>query len=215
MPKKIQYVHGLADSASRSEVSTASSAHQKRSPRRRLNLDGSTSCGVYRSQMHQATRPPRHVDAPVHLRAFRSTDRATVIRMLVPVLTKFYPGGDLWLTRRLDQVNEGKASCIVATKDSDIVGVVILTPKSGGKLKVSTLYVDPLSRGYGIGVALLERTLEQMARTGFRQAYITVPHAISSSVEPTLKACGFAWVAQVQDRYGPDRNEIIYEASLT
>jgi ribosomal protein S18 acetylase RimI-like enzyme len=164
--------------------------------------------------MLQATQALTPITTSARLRSYTTSDLPAVVRMLGPVLARFYPEGDAWLARRLGDVSHGRAGCIVATVGQEIVGAVIVTPKTATKVKISTLYVDPSARGNGIGERLLEQALAELSKESPKQIYITVPHVMTGSLEPTLKTNGFSWSTQVQNRYGPGRHEDIYELWL-
>lgn len=155
------------------------------------------------------------IKSPAKLRGYVQADRGEVMRLLTPVLRELYPAGEVWLARRLDDVAESQADCILATHDGKVVGVAIITPKKTGRVKLSTLYVTPTARGKGIGRQILKETLARLRSQGADEIYITAAHSVEDLIRPLLEAQGFIKLDRVPNRYGPGRHEDIYGTWLS
>src|SRR4051812_9995642 len=82
--------------------------------------------------------------APLCLRTFgRDGDWLLAMRALAPHLANAYPSGDRWLSRRLDDVEEGRAYARVIECAGELGGITIETPKPGQSIKLSTLWLAP------------------------------------------------------------------------
>lgn len=155
------------------------------------------------------------IESPASLRDYVWSDRAEVMGLLRPVLRELYPGGQAWLARRLDDIAAGRASCILATREAKVVGVAITTPKSTGRVKISTLYVIPTARGNGIGGQLLKEVLNRLRLRGVHDVYITAAHSVENQIRPLLQAYSFTKLYRVPNRYGLGRHEDIYGTWLS
>lgn len=135
-------------------------------------------------------------------------DHAELLRLLGDVHT-LYPDFDNWLQRRLLDVERHAASCIVARQQGRAVGVIINTPKSRFRHKLSTIYVHPQHRGRRIGQALLEAQMRQWIAHGVRNYYVTVRE---ERAEALVKLC---WryalhpIALERNRYGSSQHEVV------
>ena len=148
------------------------------------------------------------------MRAYGPADHLAAVRLLSPMLQKLYPGGEAWLEGRLNDVTEGRASCILAVRAQELAGIIIMTPKKPTLVKLSTLYVAPVMRGVGIGKQLLESALERLRSDGVDQVYITAAHSVRHQISPLLTTYGFTYLDCSPSRYGPGRHEDIYKAWL-
>ncbi|WP_162257724.1 GNAT family N-acetyltransferase [Agromyces sp. Root81] len=125
----------------------------------------------------------------------------------LPVL---YPGGAEWLTKRLIDVERGRAWADLVRVNGELVGISIALKKPSGRLKISTLFIAPEARSHGYGSALLDRMLKRAAESGAPEVYITGASTVRAQLEPLLSSRDFERVALEQGRYGPGRDEDIY-----
>jgi predicted GNAT family acetyltransferase len=157
---------------------------------------------------------PEHITTEVELRNYLPVDESCVVEMLGPVLGNLYPAGGSWLTRRLRDVAGKRARCIVAVAEGTLVGVLIETPKSRNRVKISTLYVTESRRGHGIAGRLLDCAIGHLLLQKVDTAYITAAHSISSEIGRVLLSRDFNWKYRVCDRYGQGRHEDVFELKL-
>jgi GNAT superfamily N-acetyltransferase len=145
------------------------------------------------------------------LRPYDRADRARVTQLL-RFLPELYPNGDLWLQRRLSDVERGTALCTVAVVggSQSLAGLTIETPKARGSVKLSTIYVRPECRLHGIGSLLLRRAHQRWAQAAVRSAHVTVDQSRLDSLAPLLRSTHFMFVAVERGRYAPERTEYVY-----
>jgi GNAT superfamily N-acetyltransferase len=134
-------------------------------------------------------------------------DWLLVMSELAPLLATNYPQGDLWLSRRLDDVQDGRAAAHLALAGRQLAGIAIETPKRAGQLKLSTLWVAPGRRGHGLGGQLVDRCVDRWLSGGVPRAWVTVGAGARESVGALLTGHGFRETAMEPDRYGPGRHE--------
>jgi GNAT superfamily N-acetyltransferase len=145
------------------------------------------------------------------VRPFSNADRASVFELL-SILPTLYPKGTNWLDRRLNDVLFGKARCTLAvTAWGQPIGVTIETPKEAYRLKLSTIYVHPAFRGLGIGTALLSNCYTVWLREELRQVYVTAASHVSETLYSSIRQFGFCVKAVAPNRYGIDRDEIVFD----
>lgn len=143
------------------------------------------------------------------LRPYSPSDRSAVLRLL-SILPSLYPEGDLWLDRRLQDVSRGRARCMIAdTSRWGPAGLTIETPKGPRKVKLSTIFVDPCFRGYGIGSALLRCCRENWTREKLRNVYMTADLRSAGVMLPLVARFGFKLMTTGFNRYGRDRHEMV------
>jgi hypothetical protein len=136
-------------------------------------------------------------------------DWLTIMRELAPVLRAHYPQGDLWLSRRLDDVQDGRARAQVALLDRQLAGIAIETPKCGGQVKLSTLWVAPQVRQCGLGTALLHCCTHHWLTAGTPCAWITVGAVARRELTALIGTHGFRQTTVERHRYGTGRHEWI------
>lgn len=144
------------------------------------------------------------------IRPYRPADRAAVSEMLSPLLEQLYPSGQVWLERRLGDVERGDALSCVALVGAHLRGVAIESPKSHRRTKLSTLWVDGDARGHGLGSALLDDRRQDWLRRGIREASVTCRAGTTSGLERLLLPRGFELVTLERDRYGEGAHEATY-----
>lgn len=143
-----------------------------------------------------------------HVRALTGDDWQPVMQALAPTLAAHYPGGHQWLSRRLDDVVDGRAfAWIVGAPNREPAGVAIETPKGPGRLKLSTLWVAPALRGAGIGAALRDFCIGRWLETDVDSAWLTAGAATVADIGRLLLPAGFEFTCCLPDRYGPGRHE--------
>lgn len=131
------------------------------------------------------------------------------VKALLRDLPVDYPGADQWLDRRLTDVQGGSAECWVALNGLAVVGLTILTPKPNA-LKLSTIFVDEPSRGYGVGSLLMRNVIGAATRLDRDEIYVTVAEHKVHQLQSLLQAHGFTKTAVEEDRYGPNRTEVVF-----
>lgn len=148
----------------------------------------------------------------LRIRSFNSGDTPQV-KSLLRDLPSLYPGGAKWLHRRLGEVSEGGGWCTLVSCGPTAIGVVIETPKSSFRSKLSTIFVAPGFRKHGVGNILLTASLADMRIRGIKDVHVTVATSVEPSLSPLLQKFGFACVALERNRYGRGRHESIYGLS--
>lgn len=143
-------------------------------------------------------------------RPFIASDRRATFDALAPVLSESYPGGDLWLSSRFDQILDGKVRATVLPMECGIGAISIETPKSRARMKLSTFWVHPALRGRRIGTQLLRMSVDRWAIDGVDDAYITCAVEAATSLAPLLHASDFRLAALDRDRYGQGRHEVVF-----
>lgn len=133
------------------------------------------------------------------------------VRKSLEFLPSLYPGGDTWLAKRLVDIREERARCLLALCGGVVAGIAIETPKSVGVVKLSTFYVNPGARGRGVGSALLGRLTTLWKTEGVHSAYVTVAATKVAELEPLLRDYDFVCRSVHEGRYGLSRDEFIYE----
>lgn len=162
---------------------------------------------------------------PVRLGQLERPDTKRV-SVLLRDLDCDYPGGAAWLEQRLQQVLVGQASCTLAWAGRSLAGVTILTPKPKA-MKLSTIFVAPRWRRFGIGSLLLDQALASLpehattnrldhdldaitpVQAQATEVYVTVAHHTWPILAPLLLSRGFTRTAFERDRYGRGRHEIV------
>jgi ribosomal protein S18 acetylase RimI-like enzyme len=134
-------------------------------------------------------------------------DWLEIMRDLAPTLRVHYPHGDLWLSRRLDDVQVGRARAHLALLDDQLLGIAIETPKCEGRVKLSTLWVAPKIRQCGLGTALLDRCTSHWLIRGTPCAWITVGATARRELTALVSTHGFRETSVEPHRYGTGRHE--------
>lgn len=148
------------------------------------------------------------------IRAFRKSDRDSV-RRLLRIVPRLYPSGDQWLEKRLDEVENRKASCTLAFSAGHLAGALIDVPKGYRASKICTLFVEDDFRGFGFGSRLFSMRYSNWIRQGIDKLHITVADERRSDIDWFLKINRFKAVAFDPDRYGPGRGEHVYSSTLS
>jgi len=125
-------------------------------------------------------------------------------------LSQLYPGADRWLGDRLKDAERGQANVTLVELDDNIAAVLIETPKSKTRLKLSTIYVAPRFRRRGVAGQLLALAQERWRQQGRDEVYVTVPAENRDWLMPMLLRRGFVPEAVLPEKYGPDRNEVVF-----
>lgn len=137
------------------------------------------------------------------------------VQELLDFLPVLYPGGEQWLSSRLDLIDEGKAVAHLARDRSGrLIGVMLGIAKSSHRFKVSTLYVASEHRGKGIGRTLLESAFLHAQHAACNEIYITGSTTIRNELSPLLMSHGFKRVATEMNRYGTGRHEDVYSRQI-
>jgi GNAT superfamily N-acetyltransferase len=145
----------------------------------------------------------------VYLRSFTRYDRVSVFNLL-SFLPTLYPKGYSWLDSRLDDVLAGRARCTLAVTPWDVAGVTIETPKGAKRLKLSTIYVNPRFRGLGVGASLLRHCKAKWEQEELSGVHVTADTRRLDALLPLLTNHGFSVTAMDKERYGPNRDEMIF-----
>lgn len=147
------------------------------------------------------------------VRSYETCDRQGVFNLLA-FLPHLYPEGLAWLDQRLADVEHGRAYCTVALMSERLAGILIDTPKGKRTSKISTLYVHKRAAGQGLGSSLLHANANRWHSRGVDTVYVTVAGCRRAAIDPFLFSSGFVEVANLIDRYGPGRNELVYSLKL-
>jgi ribosomal protein S18 acetylase RimI-like enzyme len=131
---------------------------------------------------------------------------------IVPLL---YPDGRIWLERALHHVESQKAFCTLAFSRESLGGVILDIDKGHRKRKIATFFVSKKFSDSGIGSSLFSHCKSRWLKTGIDHLHLTVAHERRSTIEPFLFRRGFQLVAIQPERYGPNRHEFVYSASLS
>lgn len=145
----------------------------------------------------------------IYLRSFTRYDRASVFSLL-SFLPTLYPKGSSWLDSRLDDVLTGRARCTLAVTPWEVAGVTIETPKGAKRLKLSTIYVNPRFRGLGVGASLLRHCKAKWEQEGLSGVHVTADTRRLDALLPLLTSHSFSVTAIDKERYGPNRDEMIF-----
>jgi ribosomal protein S18 acetylase RimI-like enzyme len=151
-----------------------------------------------------------HSENTLTLVPYQARDRAGLTASLGTVLARLYPDGEDWLARRLSDVEDGSARCTVARYDGRPVAAAIETPKQGGRVKLSTLWIHPGWRGLGIGSALTDLVAARWRTEQISEADLTCDLSLRDAFERLLVPLGFALIRVIPDRYGVGRDEAVF-----
>jgi ribosomal protein S18 acetylase RimI-like enzyme len=136
-------------------------------------------------------------------------DRRVVYRDLLPVIAESYPRAEQWLERRLDDVLDGRAECLIARDSHGLRAVVIQTPKGTAQLKLSTIWVAERARGRGIGARLITRCRKVWLRREIAEVWVTASPSSIDAVAGLLAPRGFAVAARTAGRYSAGEVETV------
>jgi len=131
-------------------------------------------------------------------------------RRLLACLGERYPGGLDWLERRLDDVEADRAQIWRAALGATAVGYAIASPKGRRRTKLSTIYVAPRARGFGVGRGLLANVARDWWAREVEQAFVTVDEG-DHATRSFLAANGYASLPDGRRAYG-DRFDVAYAA---
>lgn len=142
------------------------------------------------------------------LRPFCPSDHSAVASLLKD-LPSTYPGGDLWLHRRLQDVKSFKAFCTVVLVQSVLAGLTIEVEKGERRRKLSTVFVDPAFRGAGLGSLLLKNCSRTWKKCELDEVFVTVRSTKLHDTGVFLMLHGFQQIAIEKGRYGDGNDEAI------
>ena len=148
-------------------------------------------------------------EACLRLLPYAEDDENAVFRLL-SFLPSLYPNGHEWLRKRLGDVLNGTATCILAKYDSHLVGITIEKPKSQKRLKLCTIFVMPAFRQLGVGMVLLSERQLSWKLSGYDEVYVTGAMELKHTLSPFFGRFGFNLVAIEKNRYGKRRDEIVF-----
>jgi hypothetical protein len=147
------------------------------------------------------------------IRRYRAGDRELVFRLL-SFLPDLYPKSFDWLERRLWDVERKHAHCSIAVVNRSISGILIDTPKGIRASKISTLFVSEQACRNGLGSLLLKESKRRWHARGIDSVYVTVAVQRQQCLDAFLRTNGFIESANLTDRYGPGRSELVYSLKL-
>jgi ribosomal protein S18 acetylase RimI-like enzyme len=139
----------------------------------------------------------------------RVRDRSLVYRDLLPVIADSYPNAEGWLQRRMDDVLDGAADCLIARDRRGLRAVAIQTPKGRGEAKLSTIWVAERARGRGLGAKMIARCRQVWRRRETEEVWVTVSPASLDAVLALLLPRGFVIAARMTSRYKPGQTETV------
>lgn len=148
-----------------------------------------------------------------NVRDYGLRDRDAVLSLL-SFLPRLYPSGLDWLERRLTQIEQRRSHCTLAVVHSRIAGILIDTPKGLRSSKISTFFVTRQDEGRGIGSCLFEASARRWHAVGVDNIHVTVASCRRQKIVPFLLTKGFTESAIIAERYGPNRDEIVYSLKL-
>lgn len=90
------------------------------------------------------------------------------------MLDERYPKGLAWLERRLNDIDAGRADLWQVGAERRALGWAIVTPKGLHEVKLSTFYIAPCARGFGLGRRLLDILVADWQRRDIWSARVTV-----------------------------------------
>lgn len=155
----------------------------------------------------------RMIHATLHTRSFTPGDRSAVVGLL-KILPTLYPGGRQWLECRLDEVERGRASCLLGYYGQHLGGVLIDVAKGRRLQKISTLFVSDLCARKGLATLLYSTREMHWLNAGVDKVHITVASLRLDAIEPFLLRKRFELKETMPDRYGPLRDEAVFSATL-
>jgi N-acetylglutamate synthase-like GNAT family acetyltransferase len=133
---------------------------------------------------------------------------------LLSFLPDLYPQSFDWLERRLTDIERKHAYCTIALINHRISGILIDTPKGIRTAKISTLFVRDQACRSGLGSRLFEASARRWYAADVDSVYITVAGLKQRRIDAFLRSNQFVQSANLPDRYGPGRNEIVYSLKL-
>lgn len=130
------------------------------------------------------------------------------IQALTGDLAAKYPGGDIWLERRLDDIAHGRATCYAIVGGSAMFAVAIVTPKHAGSLKLSTFAVDRRWRRRHLGHRLLSHLQARWQSCGIESVTVTVDER-DRATRRFFETNRFSASAGERVDYGANRSDTI------
>jgi DNA-binding MarR family transcriptional regulator/N-acetylglutamate synthase-like GNAT family acetyltransferase len=104
--------------------------------------------------------------------------------------------------------------CFIAEKDGEIVGSVFLVAKSRTVAKLRLLYLEPHTRGLGLGARLVDECVRFAREAGYRKVTLWTQSHLDAARHVYLKA-GFRLVAEEKHRsFGLDLVAETWEKEL-
>ena len=149
----------------------------------------------------------------MRVRNYKNSDRSHVFRLL-SFLPALYPRSFDWLERRLADIERKRAYCSIALVDEHVAGILIDTPKGLRTSKISTLFVSEEVCGHGVGSLLLQASARRWYDQSVDGIYVTVAGSKQQCIAPFLRSNGFSEAANLPNRYGPGRDELVYSLKL-
>ncbi len=83
-----------------------------------------------------------------------------------------------------------KADCLLARRDDEAAGMVMMKPKSDHICEMNRMYVRPTARGHGLGKALVAELLGTARNLGYRQMMLAAAARHHESL-PLYRSFGF------------------------
>jgi hypothetical protein len=126
------------------------------------------------------------------------------------LVDSLYPKGAAKLLTRLEEALIGCATAHVT--DLPGFGPIALaseTSKGRDRVKLSTFWVDPRFRGFGIGGSLLDHRISNWEQRDLSAVVVTVREERAAELEGLFIPRGFSRIAMDLNRYGEGQNEVI------
>jgi L-amino acid N-acyltransferase YncA len=136
----------------------------------------------------------------------------SLMRRRLAMLDDRYPNGLEWLDRRLDDIEAGRAGLWQIGNQRRALGWAITTPKGRHEVKLSTYYIAPPARGFGLGCKLLDFLVADWARRDILTARVTVDEG-DLATRRFFEKYGFALRSDGRRAYG-ERFDSAYELAL-
>src|ERR1041385_3584495 len=114
----------------------------------------------------------RHDSSQFVLREYRRADRGEVFDLL-HALPVWYPGGDAWLSQRLNDTLRACGWCTLILNRDRVIAISIETPKRHSEVKLSTFFVHSDFRRQGVGSVLLANSVSRWRGHHLHRSYVT------------------------------------------
>lgn len=136
------------------------------------------------------------------------------LKALLQNLDELYPGSGPWLEKVQAQLRDGTADAFGYREAGELRAIGLGTAKGSKGYKIRTLYVDPRSRGRGVGSQILGELLGRARELGSSAVYITVSEDVLQDFQHLLSSRGLHPELVLKGRYREARAEIVFRAEL-
>ena len=114
----------------------------------------------------------------------------------------------------LEQHDPAREHCWIADRQGEILGAVLLVKKSDDIAKLRLLYLEPESRGLGLGRRLVEECLAFARKAGYSKVTLWTQSSLTAA-RNIYEAFGFQLVDSiVHSDFGPEEAAETWELIL-